>query len=409
MKNFVDTNKPWIILTITSLMVGASMGLVMNLSGIYYAPMASDLDVLLGSVSLHGTFLSFALAFGSLTIPKATEKLGLKKMILLGTILAAAGTLLMSFAFNVYVTYLAGVIRGWGIAYLSYVPMSMILNHWFEEKNGLAIGLASGFSGVAGAIAAPLFTLLIETNGWRFAFMINSLVIVVSVLPILAFPFELDPATEGRKRYGHKASKTRNIVRRSQTEDISPKNFIFIALMVIAFLNTLLVMMNAHFPGYGSSLGFSPEIGSLMLSAVMIGNLVWKGIFGALSDKMGPTKTSLFVIIISFVSILMIISWTAPIPLFIGSFLFGATFSIGGVAMPILSNKFFGPVAGTKVYSVVNFLASAGGAVGVSLVGYIFDFTGTYVVAFSLGLFINAINFILLIFAKRTYTRENIS
>ncbi|HZK22992.1 MAG TPA: MFS transporter [Atopostipes sp.] len=405
----MNKNKPWIILLLTSLMVGGSMGLVMNLSGIYYTPMANDLGVLLGSVSLHGTFLSFSLAFASLTIPKVFEKLGLKKMLLIGTVLSVVGTFLMSFAFNVYITYIAGIIRGAGIAYISYVPMSMILNQWFEEKNGLAIGLASGFSGVSGAIAAPLFTLLIESNGWRFAFMINSLVILLSVLPILLFPFEINPADEGSQPYGYNETGRKKVIHRSEMKEVSPTNFIFIALMVIAFLNTLLVMMNAHFPGYGSSLGFTPEVGSLMLSAVMIGNLVWKGLFGALSDWIGPTKTSLFVMIVSALSIFMIISWTAPLPLLLGSFLFGATFSIGGVAMPILSNKFFGPIAGTKVYAVVNFLASAGGAVGVSLVGFIYDLTGTYVMAFSLGLFINLINFVLLLFAKRRFDRENIA
>lgn len=405
----MNKNKPWIILLITSLMVGGSMGLVMNLSGIYYKPMANDLDVLLGSVSLHGTFLSFSLAFASLTIPKVFEKLGLKKMLLMGTILSVAGTFLMSFAFNVYITYIAGIIRGAGIAYISYVPMSMILNQWFEEKNGLAIGLASGFSGVSGAIAAPVFTLLIESNGWRFAFMINSLFILLSVLPILLFSFEMNPIDEGHKPYGYKKSDAQKVIHRSEIKEVSPINFIFIALMVIAFLNTLLVMMNAHFPGYGSSLGFSPEVGSLMLSAVMIGNLVWKGIFGALSDWIGPTKSSLFVMIISVISILIIISWNAPLPLLIGSFFFGATFSIGGVAMPILANKFFGPVAGTKVYAILNFLASAGGAVGVSLVGFIYDFTGTYVMAFTLGLFINLLNFVLLLFAKRRFDQENIA
>ncbi len=132
----MNKNKPWIILLLTSLMIGGSMGLVINLSGIYYTPIANDLDVLLGSVSLHGTFLSFSLAFASLTIPKVFEKLGLKKMLLIGTVLSVVGTFLMSFAFNVYITYIAGIIRGAGIAYISYVPMSMILNQWFEEKMG---------------------------------------------------------------------------------------------------------------------------------------------------------------------------------------------------------------------------------------------------------------------------------
>lgn len=57
-------------------------------------------------------------------------------MLLIGTVLSVVGTFLMSFAFNVYITYIAGIIRGAGIAYISYVPMSMILNQWFEEKMG---------------------------------------------------------------------------------------------------------------------------------------------------------------------------------------------------------------------------------------------------------------------------------
>ncbi len=407
MKKFLDVQKPWIILILTSLMVGSSMGLVTNLNGVYYAPMARDLNALLGSVSLHGTFTSFALAFASLTIPTVSKRLGLKKMILTGILLAALGTFLMSLIPNLGFAYVAGIVRGVGIAYFSYVPMSMILNHWFEEKNGLAMGIASGTSGIVGAVAAPVFTLLIENSGWRFAFVLNSLAILALALPILFFPFKLNPADEGRLPYGHQPSREEKAVRRMEHKEVSPTNFIFFALMVIGFTNTILVMMNAHFPGYGESLGFSVEVGSLMLSGAMIGNLVWKAVFGALSDRIGPTKTSLFIMVVSFLSFGVIIFWTSPIPLIIGSFFFGASFSIGGVAMPVLSNKFFGPIAGTKVYSVVNFLTSAGGAVGVSLVGYIFDFTGTYVGAFSLGFIINIMNFILLILAKRSYNQNN--
>ncbi len=405
----MDRHKPWVILLVTSLMVGASIGLVMNLTGVYYTPIARDLDLLLGSVSLHGTFTSLAMAFASLTIPKVSEKLGLKKMIFLGTVLAVLGTFLVSFATNLFLLYTAGIIRGIGSAYFSYVPMSMILNFWFKEKNGLAIGLAAGASGIVGAIAAPLFTLLIENNGWRFAFLVNGLFILLLMLPILLFPFELDPKDEGRLPYGHNSSREQKEKHQVEAGNLSFTNFIFVALMIIAFTNTLLVFMNAHFPGYGESLGLSVETGSLMLSGAMVGNLVWKMIFGVLSDRIGTVKTSVLMMTLSFLSLLVIIFWTAPIPLLIGSFFFGASFSIGGVAMPILSQKFFGPMAGTRVYSVVNFLATAGGAIGVSLTGYIYDFTGTYVAAFALGLVFNVVNIFLMILAKRSFDNQKVS
>lgn len=167
--------------------------------------------------------------------------------------------------------------------------------------------------------------------------------------------------------------------------------------------------MNSHFPGYGESVGLSTEIASLILSGAMIGNLVWKTIFGLMSDRFGSVKGALTMFTVTFISFILMIVFQNPTALIFGCFMFGGSFAIGGVAMPILSNKFFDPIAGTKVYAVVNFLASAGGAVGVSLVGFIYDLTGTYVMAFSLGLFINLINFILLLFAKRRFDRENIA
>lgn len=404
-----STKKHWIVLIITALMIGASIGLVTNVIGVFYAPMARDLNVLLGSVSMHGTLTSLAMAFSSLSVPMLSEKLGFKKMLILGMVLAAGGTFLMSTTSHLFLIYFYATVRGIGAGYFAYVPMSMVLNQWFEEKNGLAIGLAAGTSGIAGALSAPFLTFIIEHFNWRMGFIINSLLIVLFMLPIIFYPFTLNPRDEDLLPYGHQPSRERKIIHRSEVKDVPLTNFIFIALMVVGFLNTLLVFMNAHFPGYAENLGFNSEIGSLMLSGAMVGNLVWKTIYGYLSDRIGTIKTSLFIMILSFVSILLIIFWPSPLPLIFGSFLFGASFSIGGVGMPILSNKFFGPVAGAKVYAVVNFLASAGGAVGVALAGYVYDFTGTYIIAFALGFMINLVNATLLIFAKRSYDTQKVS
>jgi len=383
------------------MMMGSSLGLLTNGNGVFFAPMARDLNILRGSVSLHTTFMSLAKAFTALTVPKVVEKLGLKKTMAMGVILATLGTFLMAFVNNSFSIYLLGIVRGAGANYFSLVPMAMILNRWFAKKNGLATGLASGTSGIIGAISAPILTNVIQGYGWRFAFIGKSVFVLLLVLPVILYPFSLNPEDDGLLPYGYEKQKNQEVLRRPESREVSSTNFIFIALIVFSFLNTLVMFINSHFPGYGESVGLNPETASLMLSGVMLGNLVWKTVFGLLSDKIGGLQTSLTMIALSSVALLMLIFLRHPVPLIIGSFFFGTSISISGVGFPILSNEFFGPVAGANVYSKLNFLSGIGGAFGVGLTGYIFDFTGSYIPAFVMGLVFNFINAGLLIMARR--------
>ncbi len=52
------------------------------------------------------------------------------------------------------------------------------------------------------------------------------------------------------------------------------------------------------------------------------------------------------------------------------------------------------------MYSQVNFIASVGGAVSVSLVGFIYDFTGSFIPAFVMALSFNLINVVAILIAQ---------
>ena len=407
LENPAYTKKHWFILLFVAMMMGSSLGLLTNGNGVFYAPMERNLGIARGAISLHTTFKSFATAFASLTIPTLTERFGFKKVLALGVALGTIGTALMSVADNLPMIYFLGVIRGLGTALYSMVPMSMILSRWFEKNRGLATGLASGTSGIVGSISAPLLALLTDGFSWRTAFLFKGLFVLLLGLPVLIYRFELNPQDEGLLPYGYEKKKERTVVRRSEIKEISMTNFAFIALLIIGFLNTWVMYMNSHFPGYGESVGLAPETASLMLSGAMIGNLVWKTIFGFLSDRIGSVKSALSMFAVSFVSFVIMIVFQNPAALIFGSFMFGGTFAISGVALPILSTHFFGPILGPNIYSKANFLASFGGAIGVGFTGLIFDNTGSYVPAFVIALGLIAMNVVVLIFAQKYYEKTN--
>ena len=403
MENAAYKKKHWIVLISVCLMVGSSIGLHVNANGVFYTPMATDLNILRGTVSLHGTFKSMATAFGSLIVTQVVDRFGWKPTILFGVVFGFLGTFFMAFAKSTLLIYFLGIVRGVGSAFFSMVPMTMIVNQWFHEKKGLAIGLASGTSGVIGALAAPIFASIIEISGWRFAFIGKSVFSVLLALPILLLPYTFNPRNEGLLPYRYKEEKndSKPIRRTSYDYTTRAPKIVFAALMVIALLNTMIIFINQHFPGYGESVGLDPETASFMLSAVMIGNLSGKFSFGAISEIIGTVKTVLGMIAISTTSILILIFFHQPFALVFGSFLFGFLFSVGGVALPLLSTEFFDPVIGVKVYSQVNFIASMGGAVSVSLVGFIYDFTGSFIPAFVMALIFNVINVIAILVAQK--------
>lgn len=410
MDNPAYSKKHWLVLTAIMLMCGSSIGLIVNSNGVFYTPMATDLGILRGTVSLHGTFVSMATAFASLTVSSVVDRFGWKKTLFFGVFCGFLGTFLMAFAKNILLIYVFGIIRGVGSAFYSMVPMTMIVNKWFQEKKGLAVGLAAGTSGVIGALAAPVLASLIESNDWRYAFIIMSIFVVVLALPILFIPYAYEPRDEGLLPYGFKKpEKNSKPLRQPSLENNRSTKIVFAALMLIGFLNTTTVFTSQHFPGYGESVGLSPETASFMLSAAMIGNLSGKFAFGALSELIGTVKTSLGMFVISIISTLMLIFLIHPVTLIIGSLLFGFLFSIGGVALPLLSTEFFDPVTGVKVYARVNFIASMGAAISVTLVGFIYDFTGSFIPAFVMGLVFNVINIIAILVAQKYHASSKAS
>ena len=134
----------------------------------------------------------------------------------------------------------------------------------------------------------------------------------------------------------------------------------------------------------------------------MVGNVISKLVIGVMSDKIGPVKASSIMIIVNTFGIVLLIRSSSSIILLIGAFLFGSIYSVGAVGLPLLTKHFFGIDNYSKVFPIISFGSNLGAAFALSLVGYIYDFTNSYNVAFILGIGINILCLILMfIIVKR--------
>jgi EmrB/QacA subfamily drug resistance transporter len=133
----------------------------------------ADLDASLAQLQwiTNGYFLSLAsliLIGGSLG-----DRLGRRRVFVIGTVWFALASLLCGLAPTAEVLIAARVLQGMGGALLTPGSLAMIQASFRATDRGRAIGAWSGLGGIAAAVGPLVGGLLIDYASWRWIFLIN--------------------------------------------------------------------------------------------------------------------------------------------------------------------------------------------------------------------------------------------
>lgn len=403
MKNPAKSIKHWLVLAIACGMSASAFGINLNVIGVFYTPVSDSLNVYRGTFAMHATLSTLALSFVSLYFAPLLDRFGWKPLLTASAILASLSTVLMAFTTTMWVFYLLGILRGIGAGLYAMVPLSTIINNWFEKKKGFAMSLSFGFSGIIGAIFSPVFTSLISQIGWENSFIVMGAAMFVFVLPAILYPYSFNPKDEGYLPYGCEDydGKARQVIKKADWTNFSYTKKPFILLALVGLMHTSITGISQHLPGFAETNLLSAQVGGMMLSAVMIGNILFKLLFGFISDTIGVMKSAVLLILINIFSILVLLLFPYPLTQIAGSFVFGSVFAVTAVAFPLLTTELFGKELYVRVFPIISFIAGVGGALSMTVVGYVFDFTGSYVPAFITALIFHGINLTILLSTLR--------
>lgn len=192
----------WVVL------FAATFGMFMTTPGqtlgvsIFLDPIVTELGISRATVSLMYTVGTL---IGSLALPfvgRFIDRQGPRKAVIAITALFALACVWMGTISNP-ATLLIGfvLIRGLGQGALGLVSLHVI-NLWFVQKRGLAVGL----SGLGMALATALFPFFIESliasAGWRLAYMMLGGLVAVTILPLGAWLYRGRPELYGLKPDG---------------------------------------------------------------------------------------------------------------------------------------------------------------------------------------------------------------
>ncbi len=361
-------------------LAASATGICWNSVGVFYTPVSEALGVMRGTFAMHNTVGTIATAVASLFVGKLLEKFDLRLLIIIGAVLAGASTLLMGLAGSMAAFHILAIIRGLGCSLYGNLVLTTVIIRWFHKMHGLMTSIVMGCCGVAGAVFSPLFSACIEGFGWRAGFFLMGACILVLALPVLFFKFSLEPEKCGMKPYGFEEKTGEN---RTENTDSKVKlvTGLFIAMCVFATIQPLLTGITQHFSGYSESIGLGAAVGAAMVSATMVGNIGTKLIVGLISDRLGAVKACVIMTVLNIVSLGVIYFGGANSSVFLlmtGAVAFGSVYAVAAVGLSLLTRHFFGTQEYGRVFPYVTFVSNIGTAFALTIIGYVYDFTGAY-------------------------------
>lgn len=197
------SNRPhraWLVCLGGALALFAVMGLGVNVFSVYQP----EIIRLNGFTDAQGSWITttrslFILA-ALLCVNQLCSKLGLRLVMTLGVLLAGLSCLCFAWADSFPMYCAAAALTGVGYCWGGMVPISLAVGRWFQDRRGLALGLASAGSGVSTVFAPVLLTRIMASRGMRSAFLWEAAVILLCAALVWLL-VRNDPGDVGRTPY----------------------------------------------------------------------------------------------------------------------------------------------------------------------------------------------------------------
>lgn len=165
---------------------------------VFLKPMSEDLSVSREAVSWLHTSRMISGGVSAIVIGKLIDRYGSRWMLPLAAIIVASAMVLLNWADNFWqILFLFIIIGIAGLAGPGSLMTSVPVSKWFYKKRGKATAIATAGLGVGGILFAPLHQVLINSHGWRGAWFISAILLVLVVVPIGLIFIRRTPEDQG--------------------------------------------------------------------------------------------------------------------------------------------------------------------------------------------------------------------
>lgn len=321
-------------------------------------------------------------ALGSILLVPAlgriVDKIGARKIGLLGPPAYAAGLLLISFCGpSIYGWYAAWIIMAILSLCISPLVWTMAVASRFEKSRGLALAFVLAGMSVGAAVFPLAAATLIENFGWRVAYRANALAAVAIVLP-LALAFLRDARDIRATKAEQIPSSDADVPGLSLKEAFQTRTF----WQIVAMLALVAGVYNAiyqHFQPMMTDAGMTAMEAAAIAGIIGPVSFAARLLTGYLLDRVSPPLVAAIAFAIPIASCLLLIGFDGD-PVIAGIAIACCALASGAEIDMIayLGARYFGMKNYGAIYGVIFAGHTVGWALFPPLAGAVFDHTGSY-------------------------------
>ena len=236
------------------------------------------------------------------------EKLGSRRMVLIGLVIAGGGFVIMSQMQNIWHFYAAFIVMSMGVGLGTWMPMMTVLNNWFSRNRSTAMALAMEGFLVGGMVLVPLLAFAIDPDvpgrpGWRLTALVIGIFLAAVALPVSRL-IRNAPEPYGQFPDGEPAARARSASATAATsaaddepdytwqEAVRTKSF-WLITMGHACSSIVIVTITVHLGPMLDDRGFSLQTVGWVVGAYTGVAAVFTLIGGYVGDRL-PIRLALF-------------------------------------------------------------------------------------------------------------------
>ncbi len=360
--------------------------------GIFFV--ALERDFRWSRTLLSGAF-SFTRGEGALLGPIEgflTDRLGSRRMVLIGVVILGAGFLFLSTVQAVVSFYAALLVIFLGSGLGGWLPLMAAINQWFvrHRSKAMAIG-GAGFN--IGGLLVPLLAWFVSFFGWRTTALGLSL-----LMWALAIPFSLmirnRPEEYGLRPDGDSLPAQSGHTPAHATSLESETNFTLgealrtPAFWLITITHTLAVAafntVGVHIVPALTDMGFSLTMAGVVVATYTFTTVIFQLVGGFVGDRFAASKSIAIAVFVAIQGVsLVLIATMRTVPMV---FVFAVLYGIGcGGRIPLLMairGDYFGRKNFATILGISQLVMNLITMAAPFLAGYLYDVLGSYTVPF---------------------------
>ncbi len=411
-----DSRYAWqrLVCTLALMTIGSS---AMYVVAVVLPAVQAEFGSSRSQASLPYTLMMVGFGVGGIFMGRLADRHGVMWALMLGAVGLTAGFAAAAASTSIVWFAIAhGLLLGLLGSSATFAPLVADTSLWFVRRRGIAVAICASGNYLAGAVWPPLVQQVVQSHGWRTAYVALAL-LCATVFPLLAWfmrqrpplaaavpvvpPVASSSASSAAAVTAAPARSRPAVVPSERPFSLSMNAAQALLCLAGVACCVAMAMPQVHIVAYCSDLGFGAARGAEMLSLMLACGIVSRIVSGLICDRIGGIRTLLLGSVLQGLSLLLFIPFDGLVSLYLVSALFGLF--QGGIvpSYAIIVREHFPPAqAGARVGTVL-MATLLGMALGGWMSGKVFDITGSYHAAFINGVLWNLVNLAVVVFLLR--------